>query len=93
MAKAIWNGEIIAESKKAKQLDGKYYFPQSSIKKEFFKKSYTHHIDLNKGKANFFNLHVQNKVSWNAAWYYPNPRKQAEKIKDHVTFNGDVEVK
>ncbi len=36
MAKAIWNGVIIAESDKYEMVEGNVYFPQESAKCEYF---------------------------------------------------------
>ncbi len=33
--KAIWNGEVIAESEKIINLEGNKYFPVKSVKKNF----------------------------------------------------------
>ncbi len=38
MAKAIWNDFVIAESKSFETVEGNIYFPQESIKKEYFNK-------------------------------------------------------
>ncbi len=92
MAKAIWNGEVVAESKKIKEVDGQSYFPPSSMKKEFFKKSYTHFVDQHKGTANFYNIAVNDKVNWNAAWYFPQPTKEIDKIKDYIAFSPAVDI-
>ena len=36
MAKAIWNGKVIAESDNTEIVEGNHYFPADSIKQEFF---------------------------------------------------------
>ena len=93
MPKAIWNGEVVAESKKIKVVDGNKYFPPDSVNKEYFKKSYTHYVCPIKGTANYFNIAVEDKVNWNAAWYYPNPNKDNQDIKDYIAFSSGVELK
>lgn len=92
MHKAVWNGEILAESRQIKNVNGKHFFPLKSIKKKYFKKSYTHRVDLNIGKADFYNIHVNDKTIWNAAWYYPHPQKPAEDLKGYLAFAGDIDV-
>ncbi|MGL5035589.1 MAG: DUF427 domain-containing protein, partial [Microcystaceae cyanobacterium] len=42
MAKAIWNGTVLAESDRCEIVEGNYYFPPDSLKKEFFQDSNTH---------------------------------------------------
>ena len=36
MARAIWNGKVIAESDRIEELEGDVYFPESSLKREYF---------------------------------------------------------
>jgi len=36
MARAIWNGKVIAESDTTETVDGNVYFPESSLKREYF---------------------------------------------------------
>ena len=43
MARAIWNGKVIAESEKTETVEGNVYFPESSLKREYFRPS-THHL-------------------------------------------------
>ncbi len=92
MHKAVWNGEILAESTKIKSVNGKDFFPIKSINKKYFKKSYTHRVDLNVGTADFYNIRVNDKTMWNAAWYYPHPEKSSEHLKGYLAFGSDVDV-
>ena len=39
--KAIWNDTVIAESNDTVVVEGNHYFPDNSIKNEFFKKVLT----------------------------------------------------
>ena len=36
VAKAIWNGETLAESTEYKEVEGNIYFPPESVKWEYF---------------------------------------------------------
>lgn len=93
MAKAIWNGEVIAESKKAKEVNGYTFFPPSSVRKEYLKKSYTKHIDANLGTANFFNILVGDSINWNGAWYYPDVKNNDLKIEGFIAFSPGIEIR
>jgi uncharacterized protein (DUF427 family) len=93
MAKAMYNGETIAESKDTRVIDGNWYFPKDSINKKYLRESPTHLISADKGEANFFNIYVADKVNWNAAWYYPKPKEEIKEIKDRVGFGPGVEIK
>ena len=92
MVKAIWNKKIIAESNETKVIEGNHYFPPNSVKKEFLKSSSHKSVCPWKGDASYYNLEVDGKTNENAAWYYPSPKKEAEKIKDHIAFWNRVEI-
>ena len=42
MAKAVWNGTVLAESDTYEVVEGNIYFPPESINKEYFKESAAH---------------------------------------------------
>jgi uncharacterized protein (DUF427 family) len=93
MAKAIWNGEILAESKRAKEVNGYTFFPPNSVKKEFLKKSYTKQIDANLGMANFYNIRVGDSINWNGAWYYPDIKNSDLNIAGFIAFSPGIEIR
>ena len=41
MAKAVWNGQTLAESEKVKTVEGVIYFPDESMNREYFRASST----------------------------------------------------
>ncbi len=92
MAKAIWNGKVIAESDHTLMVEGNHYFPPEAIHKEFFAESESHTVCHWKGVASYRDVQVDGKVNHDAAWYYPNPSEPAGKIKDYVAFWRGVEV-
>ncbi|AZQ43458.1 DUF427 domain-containing protein [Nonlabens ponticola] len=90
--KAIWNDKVIAESDDTKVVENNHYFPQDSIKKEFFSKT-DHHTNCPwKGVASYYTLEVDGDKNENAAWYYPEPKDAAKEIEDHVAFWKGVQV-
>ena len=91
--KAIWNGELIAESDDTVVIENNHYFPANSIKKEFFKASETHSTCPWKGLASYYTLSVKGEENTDAAWFYPDPSEAANAIKNHVAFWKGVEVK
>ena len=93
MAKAVWNGEVIAESDDLVRIEGNYYFPKDSIKKEFFSESNTQTVCPWKGTASYFNVEVDGQTNADAAWYYPDPKDPAKEITERVAFWKGVEVK
>ena len=51
MARATWNGGIIAESSETLEVEGAVYFPESSLKREYFRSSSTTSTDPQKGQG------------------------------------------
>lgn len=92
MAKAVWNGAVVAESAGYEIVEGNVYFPRASIKVAYFKPSETHTVCGWKGTASYFTLMVDGKENPDAAWYYPDPKPAAANIKDHVAFWKGVTV-
>lgn len=90
--KAIWNGEVIAESDDTVVVEGNHYFPHDAIKKEFFKSSDTHSVCPWKGTASYYTLEVNGDKNPDAAWYYPETSDLAKGIKNYVAFWKGVEV-
>jgi len=93
MPKAIWKNKVLAESENGVVVEGNYYFPATSINKEYLTKSETHTTCPWKGEASYYNIVVDGEVNRDAAWFYPNPKDAASQIKDHVAFWRGVEVK
>ena len=92
MAKATWEGAVLAESKKTVEVEGNQYFPPDAIRKEYFKPSDTHTECPWKGTASYYDLEVQGKRNAGAAWYYPEPKAAAKRIKGYVAFWKGVSV-
>ncbi|MEP1034241.1 DUF427 domain-containing protein [Ekhidna sp.] len=90
--KAIWNGEVIAESDDTVVVEGNHYFPPSSIKKEFFKETNTHTVCPWKGTASYYSIEVNGEENKDAAWYYPETSELAKNIKGYVAFWNGVNV-
>ncbi len=92
MTKALWKGEVIAESDKVEVVEGNYYFPSQSVKKEFLRPSETKTICPWKGTASYYHVEVGGETNNDAAWYYPEPKDAAKNIADHVAFWRGVEI-
>jgi len=90
--KAIWNNKTIAESDHTIVVENNHYFPESSIKKEYFEKSEKTTSCPWKGKASYYSIEVDGKTNPDAAWYYPNPKLAAKEITNHVAFWKGVQV-
>lgn len=92
MAKAIWNGAILAESDRTIVVEGNQYFPADSINTEYFKDS-SHHTTCGwKGVASYYTIEVNGQSNPNAAWYYPTPKDAAKNITGYIAFWKGVQV-
>ncbi len=90
--KAIYNGQVLAESQDTIVVENNHYFPLSSINKAYFTDSSKHTTCPWKGEASYYTLEVEGKTNPDAAWYYPAPKDAAKEIKDHVAFWKGVEI-
>lgn len=92
MAKATWNGTVLAESDETIVVEGNHYFPPSAIKQDFFKPSATHTVCGWKGTASYYTIEVNGQTNPDAAWYYPDPKPEAKSIAGYVAFWKGVQV-
>ena len=90
--KAVWEGEAIAESDSTVVVEGNHYFPPGSVRKEYLKPSSTTTVCPWKGTASYYNVVVEGRVNWDAAWYYPDPKDAVAEIGDHVAFWHGIKV-
>ncbi len=91
--KAIWHNEVIAESENTIVVEGNHYFPPESVSKDYLEASKKHTSCPWKGEASYFNLDVNGNKNEGAAWYYPEPKEAANKIKNYIAFWKGVQVK
>jgi uncharacterized protein (DUF427 family) len=92
MAKAIWEGTVLAESNQTIEVEGNQYFPPAAVKREFFKPNDQHTTCPWKGLASYYDIEVKGKRNPSAAWFYPEPKPEAKHIKDYVAFWKGVKV-
>lgn len=92
MAKAIWEGVVLAESNQCVEVEGNQYFPPDTIHQEYFKPSAAHTLCPWKGTASYYDLEVNGKRNQGAAWFYPEPKPAADQIKGYVAFWKGVKV-
>ena len=92
MAKAIWEGAVLAESNQCVEVEGNQYFPPDAITTEHFKPSATHTVCPWKGAAGYDDVEVGGKRNHDATWFYPDPKPAAANIKNYVAFWRGVDV-
>ncbi|HEX7868328.1 MAG TPA: DUF427 domain-containing protein [Variovorax sp.] len=90
--KATWNGVTIAESDDTVLVEGNHYFPMSSLNRDAV--TFSNHKTTCpwKGTASYYSLLVNGELHTDAAWYYADPKPEAEEIRDRVAFWKDVKV-
>jgi len=92
MARALWNGKVIASSDQVEVVEGNIYFPPGTVDAQYLKESPTTSKCPWKGTAHYYTLSVDGAENKDAAWYYPEPSTAAANIKDHVAFWKGVTV-
>jgi uncharacterized protein (DUF427 family) len=92
MAKATWQGVVLAQSNRTEIVDGNHYFPPASINQQYFQPSNTHTTCGWKGLCSYYNVIVEGNTNADAAWYYPEPQAAAQNIAGFVAFWKGVQV-
>lgn len=84
--KAVWNGVVVAESDDTVVVEGNHYFPESALNRDYV--TFSNHKTSCpwKGQASYYSLLVNGELNTNAAWYYPEPKPEAENIRGRVAF-------
>lgn len=92
MAKAEWNGVIIADTPDTVMVEGNHYFPAGAIDPALLKPSSTTTVCGWKGTANYYTLVAGGSENQDAAWYYADPKPAAAEIKGRIAFWKGVKV-
>jgi uncharacterized protein (DUF427 family) len=92
MAKATWNGAVIAQSDDTVIVEGNHYFPIDSVVAGVLVPTETHTVCPWKGTASYYSVVVDGQTNTDAAWYYPQPKDAAKEITDRVAFWHGVDV-
>ena len=86
MARATWNGVVLAESDDTVVVEGTHYFPADSIDDRYFQSSDHTSLCPWKGVAGYYHLDANGERNENAAWFYNEPKPKAAEIKDRIAF-------
>ena len=94
MPRAMWNGAVLAEAPRDRVeiVEGNVYFPPDSVHTEHLRPTDTHTVCPWKGTASYYNVVVDGQTNRDAAWYYPEPKDAANKVKGYVAFWRGVNV-
>ena len=92
MAKAEWNGVVIAESDDTVIVENNHYFPLDSVRPGVLHETETHSVCPWKGTASYYSVQVDGETNVDAAWFYPEPKDAAKEITGRVAFWRGVTV-
>jgi uncharacterized protein (DUF427 family) len=92
MVEARWNGSLIASSDDTVVVEGNHYFPLEAVDAALLRESSTTSVCPWKGTAHYYSLNVDGAENRDAAWYYPDPKAEAEQIRGRVAFWKGVTV-
>ena len=92
MVRATWNNKVIAESDRTIVVEGNHYFPASAVNMEFLKPSESHTVCPWKGTASYYTVAVDGVENADAAWYYPQTKDAAARIRGYIAFWHGVQV-
>ncbi|MBS0317502.1 MAG: DUF427 domain-containing protein [Proteobacteria bacterium] len=90
--KAIWNGAVIAQSDDTVVVEGNHYFSADSLNRDYV--TFSNHKTTCpwKGQASYYSLLVDGEMNTDAAWYYADPKPEAEMVRGRVAFWKGVQV-
>lgn len=93
MARAMWNGMVLAESNDFIMVENNYYFPPDSVRYDLLREHAGYHTECPwKGTASYYDIVVSGNVNSDAAWSYLNPKDRATNIAGYVAFWKGVRI-
>ncbi|MFF1909344.1 DUF427 domain-containing protein [Kitasatospora sp. NPDC058218] len=92
MTTASWQGTVVAQSDDTTVVEGNHYFPAESVRTEYLRPSDTTTVCGWKGTAAYYTLDVGGQRNPDAAWYYDDPKPEAEHVRGRVAFWRGVEI-
>ena len=79
-------GQLVESDNEGQVVEGNYYFPPQSIKREPLQVSVTHTTCSWEREASYYDIVADGKVNKDAAWYYPSPKEAAKHIAGYLAF-------
>ena len=94
--KAVWNGEVLAESNETINIEGVVFFPAEAVHREYFVPSDTTET-TGLGVATHYTVMTEGLECIDAAKTYEKPTPEAIEtigtdFTNFITFGSDVEV-
>jgi uncharacterized protein (DUF427 family) len=92
--KAIWRGQVIAESDRTLEVDGHRYFPRDTVRTELLRMAPKTKSDLAcPHGVQFYDVVQGASLSQRAAWSSEAPRASMKRVDHWIGFWEDVEVR
>ncbi len=91
--KAVWQGQIIAESDRTREVGGYFYFPREAVRMELLHSTPKTESDLVcPHGVQFYDVGDGSGRSMRAAWSYETPRETMRQVDRWIGFWRDVAV-
>jgi uncharacterized protein (DUF427 family) len=92
--KAIWHGQVIAESEQTREVGGYTYFPRQAVRMDLLSAAPRSQSDLAcPHGVQFYHVGQGSGRSERAAWSYEAPRPAMTQVDHWIGFWEDVEIK
>ena len=92
--KAIWRGQVIAESNRTLEVGGYRYFPREAVRMDRLLGAPKTQSDLVcPNGVQFYDVTDSAAQSQRAAWSYEAPRAGMQQVDHWIAFWEDVEIK
>ncbi len=92
MARAVWNGIVLAEADETTVVDGYHYFSAETVRWEHLAESTRTSVCGWKGTARYWDVVADGSVNPAAAWSYEDPKPAARPIRGWVGFWHGVHI-
>jgi uncharacterized protein (DUF427 family) len=93
VVKAVWRGQVLAESGDTIELGGYRYFPRDAVRMELLHQTARTESDLRcPHGVQFFDVGEGEAVSPRAAWTYETPQPSHRSVDHWIGFWHEVEV-
>lgn len=92
MPSATFHGTTIAQTDAPLVASGYVYFPHDDVRWDHLEPSPHTSRCIWKGQARYYHVVVDGQRIDNAAWCYPDPKRRAGHLRDHVAFWKDVQI-
>ena len=92
--KAIWKGQVIAESDRTVEVDGYRYFPRTNVRMELLRPATRTPDDLEcPHGVQFYDVGSGASRSERSAWSYEAPESSMKSVDHWIGFWQDVEIR